>query len=105
MNLEQWIVSFSLLGGLVFGLGTFAFSVRRMYLMIPAVLLFLTFVYEIRMDRWEKTVSAPIRLDMFVEIPFVVLCLAFGTWQIVLEPQAQRILTIAGKSMNIGRNL
>ena len=71
MNLEQWIIRFLLLGGLVFGFGTFAFSVRRMYLVIPAVLLFLTFVYEIRMDRWEKTVSAPIRLDMFVEIPLM----------------------------------
>ena len=85
MNLEQCIVGFSLLGGVVFGLATFAFSVRRLYLAIPAALLFLTFVYEIRMDRWEKTVSAPIRLDMFAEIPLIVLCLAFGTWQIVLS--------------------
>ena len=40
--------------------------------------------YEIRMDRWEKTVRAPIRLDMFVEIPLMVLFLMFGTWQLFL---------------------
>jgi len=37
------------------------------------------------MDRWEKTVSAPIRLDMFAEIPIMILCLVFGTWQITLS--------------------
>ena len=34
------------------------------------------------MDRWEKTVTAPIRLDMFAEIPLMILCLIFGVWQI-----------------------
>jgi hypothetical protein len=36
------------------------------------------------MDRWEKTVRAPIRLDMFVEIPLIILFLMFGTWQLFL---------------------
>ena len=35
------------------------------------------------MDRWEKTVSAAIRLDMFAEIPLIILCLIFGVWQIL----------------------
>jgi len=36
------------------------------------------------MDRWEKTVTAPIRLDMVAEIPLMILCLIFGAWQIFL---------------------
>jgi hypothetical protein len=85
MNLEQWIVWLSLLGGLLFCLAAAFCPIRRINLAMPAVLLFLILVYEIRMDRWEKTVSAPIRLDMFAEIPMMTLCLAFGTWQIVLN--------------------
>ena len=56
----------------------------------PAVLLFLILVYEIRTDRWEKTVSAPIRLDIFAEIPMMILCLAFGMWQLVLNRKHKR---------------
>ena len=81
MNFEQWIVWLSLLGGLLFSLAAAFSPKRRLYLAMPAVILFLIFGYEIRMDRWEKTVSAPIRLDMVAEIPLMVLCLAFGTWQ------------------------
>jgi len=45
---------------------------------MPAVVLFLMVVYEIRMDRWEKTVTAAIRLDMLGQIPLMILCLLFG---------------------------
>src|SRR5882757_1639715 len=75
MNFEQWIIWLSLLGGLLFCLAAALSPIRRLYLAMPAVLLFLILVYEIRMDRWEKTVSAPIRLDMFAEIPMMILCL------------------------------
>lgn len=85
MYVEQWIVGLSLLGGILFGVAAALFPVRRLHLAVPAVVLFLLLWYEIRMDRWEKTVSAPIRLDMFVEIPLIILCLLFGTWQIVLS--------------------
>ena len=85
MNLEKWIVWLSLSGGLLFCLAATFSPIRHLYLAMPAVLLFLIFVYEIRMDRWEKTVSAPIRLDMFAEIPMMILCLIFGMWQIVLS--------------------
>jgi hypothetical protein len=85
MYVEQWILVLSLSGGILFGL-TAAFNpVRRLHLAVSAVVLFLLLCYEIRMDRWEKTVSAPIRLDIFVEIPLIILCLIFGTWQIVLS--------------------
>jgi len=85
MTFEQWIVWLSLLGGLLFCLAAAFSPIRRLYLAMPAVLLFLILVYEIRMDSWEKTVSAPIRLDMFAEIPMMILCLIFGMWQIVLS--------------------
>jgi hypothetical protein len=78
---EQWIVVLSLAGGIIFGLAAAAPS-RRMPLAISTVILFLLSWYEIRMDRWEKTVTEPIRLDMFAEIPLMILCLIFGAWQI-----------------------
>jgi len=48
-------------------------------------------VYEIQMDRWEKTVSAAIRLDIFAEVPLLALCLAFGVWHIVLSRKRKKI--------------
>jgi len=60
-------------------------------LAIPAVILLLMLVYEIQMDRWEKTVSAAIRLDIFAEVPLLALCLAFGVWHIVLSRKRKKI--------------
>jgi hypothetical protein len=84
MYWDQWIIVLSLLGGVVFALAAAFFPIRRLRLAIRAVILFLVSVYEIRMDRWEKTVSAPIRLHMFTEIALMILCLIFGTWQTLL---------------------
>jgi len=79
---EQWIVILSLAGGIIFGLAAALAPSRRMPLAISTVILFLLSWYEIRMDRWEKTVTAPIRLDIFAEIPLMILSLTFGAWQI-----------------------
>ncbi len=49
-----------------------------MRLAIPIVLLLLLAIYETLMLRWEKTVHAPIRLDLMVEIPLMFLLLAWG---------------------------
>ena len=81
---EEWIIGISLVGGVLFALAAALSPARRLHLAVSAAVLFLVLVYEIRMDRWEKTVRAPIRLDMFVEIPLMILCLIFGVWQIVL---------------------
>ena len=91
MHVEQWIVVLSVLGAALFGLAAILIPIRRLYLAIPAVALLLILVYEIRMDRWEKTVSAAIRLDMFAEVPLLALCLAFGMWQIVLSCKRKEI--------------
>jgi len=84
MHIEQWIVVLALLGGVLFGLAAFFSRARRIHLAVSAAVLLLLSSYEIRMDRWEKTVTAPIRLDMFVETPLMILCLIFGVWQLVL---------------------
>jgi hypothetical protein len=82
MYAEHWIVVLSLAGGVLFGLAAALAPSRRMPLAISTVILFLLSWYEIRMDRWETTVSAAIRLDMFAEIPLMILCMIFGAWQI-----------------------
>jgi hypothetical protein len=79
---EEWIIAISLVGGVLFGLAAALASVRQVHLAVSAAVLFLVLGYEIRMDRWEKTVTAPIRLDMFVEVPLMILFLMFGTWQL-----------------------
>jgi len=91
MYVEQWIVLLSLLGGGLFLLAAAFFPIRRLYLAMPAVVLFLVSWYEIRMDRWEKTVTAPIRLDLFAEFPLMILCLIFGAWQIVLSRKRKEL--------------
>jgi hypothetical protein len=82
MYVEHWIVVLSLSGGVLFGLAAVFFPSRRLHLATSAVVLCLLAWYEIRMDQWAKTVTAPIRLDMFAEIPVMILCLIFGACQI-----------------------
>ena len=84
MHTEQWIVALSFSGGVLLGLAAVFFPVRRLHLAVLAAVLLLLSLYEIRVDQWEKTVTAPIRLDIFAEIPLMILCLIFGVWQIVL---------------------
>lgn len=88
---EQLILTLSLLGGVLFGLAAAISPVRRLHLTISAVVMLLLSVYEIRMDQWEKTVTAPIRLDMFAEIPLVILCFIFGVWQILVGRKRKAI--------------
>jgi hypothetical protein len=88
---EEWIIAISLVGGVLFGLAAALSPVRRLHLAVSAAVLFLVLGYEIRMDRWEKTVRAPIRLDIFVEIPVMILFLIFGIWQIFLCSKRKRL--------------
>ena len=84
MHIEQWIVVLALLGGVLFGLTAFFSRARRIHLAVSAAVLLLLSSYEIRMDRWEKTVTAPIRLDIFVEIPLIDPVPDIRGWQLVL---------------------
>ena len=88
---EEWIITISLVGGVLFGLAAALSPVRRLHLAVSAAALFLVLGYEIRMDRWEKTVRAPIRLDIFVELPVIILFLIFGTWQIFLCSKRKKL--------------
>ena len=90
-SVEEWIIVISLVGGVLFGLAAALSPVRRLHLAVSAAVLFLVLGYEIRMDRWEKTVTAPIRLDLFVEIPLMILFLIFGTWQIFLRSKRKKV--------------
>jgi hypothetical protein len=91
MHVEQWIVVVSLSGAVLFGLAAVLVPVRRLHLALSAGFLFLLAWYEIRMDRWENTVTAPIRLDIFAEIPLMIICLIFGMWQILLSRKRKKL--------------
>ena len=91
---EEWIIGISLVGGVLFGLAAALSPVRRLHLAVSAAVLFLVLGYEIRMDRWEKTVRAPIRLDMFVEIPLMILFLMFGTMAAICVQQEKKGLAV-----------
>ena len=88
---EEWIIVISLLGGVLFALAAVLSPIRRLHLAVSAVVLFLVLGYEIRMDRWAKTITAPIRLDIFVEIPLMMLFLIFGAWQIFVCGKRKKI--------------
>jgi hypothetical protein len=63
---------------------------KRLRLAIPAVLFLAVAVYEIFMLRWEKTVHAPIRLDLIVEIPLMFVLLAWGIAVLIFPRRGHR---------------
>ncbi len=92
MHVDRWIVVVSLAGVVVFGLAAVLFPVRRLQLALSAGFLFLLACYEIRMDRWANTVTAPIRLDMFAEIPLMIICFILGMWQVLYVARDRKSL-------------
>jgi hypothetical protein len=85
MNLERVIVVLCM--GVAVALMVRAAMVRgrRWRLLVPAAALVLLAVYELGMDRWEKTVRAPIRLDLMVEIPLVGVFVIWGVLALVFS--------------------
>jgi hypothetical protein len=75
---EHSVVALSALGAIIFAAVAARIPEKRLRLAIPAALLLVVAVYEIFMLRWEKTVHAPIRLDLVVEIPLMFVLLAWG---------------------------
>jgi hypothetical protein len=78
MHLEQLIVLACVGSALVLGIRAAFLTSKRWRLIIPAAALSLLGAYEILMDRWERTVIAPIRLDLVVEVPLIAFFLTWG---------------------------
>jgi len=78
MHWEQWTIALSLAGALLFSSRAVLVGRKQWRLAIPAAVLFLLAGYELIASHWEKTVSAAIRLDMFLEVPLMIICLVWG---------------------------
>lgn len=74
------VMFFSLIGAGLFGFLAFTDKKRVLLLLPPAMLLALLGGYEIYLDFWwQKTVVAPIRVDLLIT-PFIVM--ALWAWSI-----------------------
>jgi hypothetical protein len=78
VSLEHIIVALCLGFALVLSIRAILLPDKRRRIIIPAAALSLLGVYELKIDHWEKTVSAAIRLDLFFEIPLVVAFILWG---------------------------
>ncbi|HYL94139.1 MAG TPA: hypothetical protein VEW69_13390 [Alphaproteobacteria bacterium] len=78
MQAQDLVKFCSLGGGAIFLFLAFYLTGKRLRLILPAVLLLALGTYEVSMGYWEKTVHAPIRLDMLAEIPLMVVCLIWS---------------------------
>jgi hypothetical protein len=87
---EHSVVALSALGAIIFAAVAARIPEKRLRLAIPAVLLLAVAVYEIFMLRWEKTVHAPIRLDLIVEIPLMFVLLAWGIAMLIFPRRVHR---------------
>jgi hypothetical protein len=81
---EHCVVALSALGAISFAAVAARAPQKRVRLAIPIALLLLLAIYEIFMIRWEKTVHAPIRLDLVVEIPLMFVLMAWGLAVLIL---------------------
>jgi len=70
MGLETIISHGSLLIAIYFSLMMIRRETRK-FLLLPVVLLYGLSIYEFAIDAWEKTVSAPIRIDLLLETPLM----------------------------------
>jgi uncharacterized membrane protein len=85
MSLEREIVVFCVCVAVALVVRAAMVRGRRWRLLVPAVGLVLLAVYELGMDRWEKTVHAAIRLDLMVEIPLVGVFVIWGVLALVFS--------------------
>lgn len=89
MHLQQVVLAVAFAGAILFGVRAAYSREKRLTLVIVASILIGLAGYEYVMDRWEKTVTAPIRLDMLVEIPLIAICLIWGL--ISLIPRTEKL--------------
>jgi hypothetical protein len=85
MSLEREIVVLSVGVAVVLVVRAAVMRGKRWRLLVPAVALVLLAAYELGMDRWEKTVHAPIRLDLVVEIPLMGVFVIWGVLALVFS--------------------
>jgi hypothetical protein len=85
MSLEQVIVVLCVGVAIVLMVRAAMVRGKRWRLLVPAVALVMLAVYELGMDRWEKTVRAPIRLDLMAEIPLVGVFVIWGVLALVFS--------------------
>jgi hypothetical protein len=87
---EHCVVALSALGAISFAAVAVRLAEKRLRLAIPIILLVLLVIHESLMIRWEKTVHAPIRLDLVVEIPLMFLLLAWGIAVLIFPLRRQQ---------------
>lgn len=90
MYWEQCVVALSLVGAISLAFVSARLPEKRLRLAIPAVLLCLLAVYELWMLRWEKTVHAPIRLDLLVEVPLMFVLITWGIAALLMPKRRDR---------------
>lgn len=90
---EQQIVLLCFSGAIVLGICAAFLPSKRRRVIIPAAALSLLAAYEFGMDQWEKTVTAPIRLDLFLEIPLIVVSLIWGVLALIFSGQRKNTTT------------
>lgn len=86
----DWIVLLCASGAIFFAFWAVRLRGRRIRVIIPASLLGLLSVYELYMIHWEKTVVAPIRIDLFLEIPLAVILWVWGLIAVFMSREASR---------------
>ena len=90
MYLNQGIVVVCFGCALVFGTRAILRPNKRWQVIVAAVALSLLAIYELAMDHWEKTVRAPIRLDLFLEIPLIVVFVLWGIGACLLRSKKEQ---------------
>jgi Prokaryotic dksA/traR C4-type zinc finger len=91
MDIEHIVLAICLGSALVLAMCAIGFSAKRVRIIIPAAGLLVLGLYELAMDRWEKTVRAPIRLDLFLEIPVTVVFIVWGGLIVVYSRRKPRV--------------
>jgi hypothetical protein len=100
---ERWIVVLCLGAAIVFVVRAAQVRGGRRWLLVPAAALLVVAVSEFGMDRWEKTVRAPIRLDRMVEIPVAGVFAIWGVLAVVFSGEKKNEKPDTGSSRALNR--
>jgi 4-amino-4-deoxy-L-arabinose transferase-like glycosyltransferase len=87
-RMEGLVVVLCSFGAILFVFCAVRLRQKRLRLAIPASLLGLLAVYELYMIHWERTVVAPIRIDLFLEIPLMLIAWTWGVLALILSSRS-----------------